>query len=187
MSKDATFSNLQPAKGGAIEGLGRGPARTAQPGATRRWDPWPVSIIAFFGIAIPGFAAFIVFCNQHPADLVAENYYDQEVRYQGQMERVQRAQQSPAPITVSYDRATQAIVIALPESLQASGVSGTIHLYRPSSVKLDRELKLAPDSQGLQKIDARGLAPGLWSVRLSWTAQNQQYYKEQKLVIGGSA
>ncbi len=151
----------------------------------RRWDPWPVSIIVFFSVAIAGCAAFIVFCNRHPADLVADNYYDQEVRFQGQMERRDRAQHSPDRATIKYDSTAGVIAIVVPGQQGAAAVTGTIQLYRPSSVKLDRELKLQTDANGLQAVDARTLAPGLWAVRLSWTAQNQEYYLEAKIVVPG--
>ncbi len=151
----------------------------------RRWDPWPVSIIAFFSVAIAGLATFIVFCNRHPADLVAENYYEQELRYQGQMERNQRARESAAAAKVNYDSAAGVITVALPGRGASAPVAGTITLYRPSSVKLDRELKLEPDASGLQKVDARSLEPGLWAVRVSWTAEQQEYYVEEKIVVRG--
>ncbi len=152
----------------------------------RRWDPWPVSIIALFALAIPGFAGFIIFCNRHPADLVADNYYDQEIRYQGQMERMQRARQSPVRASVTYEASTRAILIKIP-SPDVGPITGKIQLYRPSSVGLDRELKLELDAAGVQRVDARALAAGLWQVRLSWTAQQQDYYIDQKLVVGGGA
>lgn len=150
----------------------------------RRWDPWPVSIIAFFSVAICGFAAFIVFCNRHPADLVAENYYEQELRYQGQMERVQRARDSAAA-RVSYDAAAEVITVALAANGGGAPVAGRIQLYRPSSVKLDRELRLAPDANGVQKVDARTLERGLWAVRVSWTAASREYFVEEKIMVRG--
>jgi len=152
-----------------------------------RWDPWPVSIVAFFTIAISGSTAFIVFCNRHPSELVADNYYDQEVRYQGQMERRQRAQQSPDPARISYDSSAATILIALPAHTKTEQVTGKIQLYRPSSARLDQVVKLEPDANGIQRIDARDLAPGLWQVRLSWTAQRQDYYLDQRIVIPNPA
>jgi hypothetical protein len=79
-----------------------------------RWNPWPVSIIVFFTVALLSCGAMIVFCNRHPADLVAADYYEQEVRYQGQIERLQRAQQRGQLASVAYDPAQRQITVSLP-------------------------------------------------------------------------
>ncbi len=152
-----------------------------------RWHVWPVSITAFFAIAISGCAVFVIFCNRHPADLVAADYYEQEMRYQGQIDRVQRTAARSMTATVAYEQSSGLILIALPQGDAAASVKGSIQLYRPSALNLDREFKLEPDGNGRQKLDTAGLAPGLWRVRVSWTSQNQDFYTEQKIVIGPRA
>jgi nitrogen fixation protein FixH len=148
------------------------------------WNPWPISIIAFFTVAIIGCGSFIAFCSRHPADLVASDYYEQEVRYQGQIDRLQHAQQPAASTTVTYNTKSKVISIALPTNYSQSKPSGSIQLYRPSATNLDRQFKLAPDDQGVQTIDASSLLPGLWKVRVSWTADKKEFYLDQKIVIG---
>ena len=151
---------------------------------SRRWNPWPICIISYFTVAIVGCTTFIIFCNRHPADLVAADYYEQEVRYQGQINRIQHAQQDAQSASVSYDAAARMILVRFPPRQSATSLTGTIQLYRPSAVNLDQQLKLAPDSRGIQQIDAAALKPGLWKVRVSWTDKNQEYYTDQKVVIG---
>ncbi len=144
---------------------------------------WPASIIAFFALAILGCAGFIIFCSRHPADLVAADYYEQEIRYQTRMERVQHARQRAPLASVTFDPATRQIKISLPPGPSLTNVSGTIQLYRPSAAHLDRQLKLEPDANGLQTINAAPLDPGLWKVRVSWTADNQDYFLDQQIFI----
>ena len=157
-----------------------------QPSTHRSWNPWPISIIAFFTVAIVGCGTFIAFCSRHPADLVAADYYEQEVRYQGQINRLQHTQQPSASTAVTYDAKTKLISIALPPNYSQRKTSGTIQLYRPSATNLDRQLKFAPDKQGVQTIDASLLLPGLWKVRVSWTADEQEFFVDQKIVIGAN-
>ncbi|HEY5909992.1 MAG TPA: FixH family protein [Verrucomicrobiae bacterium] len=159
----------------------------ADDSAGRPWNPWPIAIIAFFAVAVSGIAAFIVFCACHPADLVAEDYYEQEMRYQGQIERVQRNARHPNPATVTFDPAMRSILIAFPARDPGAQVAGTIQLYRPSSARLDRQFQLEPDAAGLQRIDARELSPGLWKVRVSWETGRQGYSLDQSIVIGPGA
>jgi hypothetical protein len=151
------------------------------------WNPWPISIIVFFTVAIIGCGTFIAFCSRHPADLVAADYYEQEVRYQSQIDRLQHAQQPAATAVVTYDAKTKLISIALPPNYSQTKPSGNIQLYRPSATNLDRQLKLAPDEHGLQTIDASSLLPGFWKVRVSWTTDEKEYFLDQKIVIGANA
>jgi hypothetical protein len=143
-----------------------------------RWNPWPVSIIAFFSIAILGCVTFVIFCNRHPADLVMSDYYEQEVRYQKQIDSKQRAQQLLQVATVQYDPARRVIMISLPPA-QAEGAAGTIQLYRPSAAGLDRTFKLATDRKGMQSLDGSNLAPGLWKARLLWSNAGKEYLVEE--------
>jgi nitrogen fixation protein FixH len=149
----------------------------------RRWDPWPISIIGFFAVAIIGCLSLVVFCSRHPAELVASDYYEQEIHYQGQMDGKQRAQQQGQEVALGYDAATRMITVSLPSAQSHSNVTGTIHLYRPSSVSLDRRIKFDPSPDGVQTIDAASLQPGLWKVRFSWTVNDEDYFTEQQLKI----
>jgi hypothetical protein len=148
-----------------------------------RWNPWPVSIIAFFILLVIACVSMVVFCSRHPADLVTADYYEQELRYQSQMDRVQHARQRGELATVAYDSAAKKITITLPPASSPEPLTGNVELYRPSAVDMDRQFKLEPTSAGTQTIDASTLAPGLWKVRVSWTAANQDYFLDQKIII----
>ncbi len=153
------------------------------PHPSSRWNPWPVSIITFFAIALLGCGSFIAFCNRHPADLVAADYYEQEVRYQRQMDQLQNAQAQGAGASVAFDAAHTCIRISFPANDPSEPRSGSIQLYRPSAIGLDREYKLATDAQGVQVIDASDLAPGLWKARVSWKVGSQSFLIDQKIVV----
>jgi nitrogen fixation protein FixH len=156
--------------------------KTSTPSVSR-WNPWPVSIITFFSIAILGCGTFIAFCSRHPADLITPNYYEEEVRYQGQIDRLTHTQQQASLAAASYDCTTKQITISLPEEQSHGNCSGRIQLYRPSAANLDRQVKLNLDSRGRQSIDGSSLVPGLWKVRVTWTVDDHDYYIDQKIII----
>jgi len=146
---------------------------------------WPISIVGFFALAIAGAVAFVVFCNLHPTDLVAADYYEQEVRYQQEMERVQRTQRLAEPANVTFVAEQHLIRVSVPAAHVGADLTGVIHLYRPSDATLDKHLKMATNAQGLQDIDARGLQPGLWRVKVQWKAGGEDYVLDQKVVVPG--
>jgi nitrogen fixation protein FixH len=126
-----------------------------------------------------------VFCNLHPTDLVAADYYEQEIRYQQEMERVQRTQRLAEPANVTLVAEQHLIQVCVPAAHAAADLSGVIHLYRPSDAMLDKHLKLATDAKGRQDIDVRGLEPGLWKVKVQWKAGGEDFVLDQKIVVPG--
>jgi len=156
---------------------------TSASSTASRLNLWPVSIIAFFTVAIIGCGSFIAFCSRHPADLITPNYYEDEVRYQAQMERVRFTQQNAPQATAFYDAATRHIRLVLGPTAQTGKVSGSVVLFRPSAQNLDRRLDLSVDRNGEQLVDAAALLPGLWKVRVSWTGGDQQYFLDKQVVV----
>jgi len=155
-----------------------------QPAQRRKsWNPWPVSLVVFLVFALLSSIGFVVFCSLHPAELVAKDYYDQEIRYQSQLDRINNTRATAPEASVGYDAATQAIIISLPQAHVAAQPTGTIDLYRPSASGLDRKLPLQVDNAGNQHVDARSLLPGLWKVRVLWRAGAAEYFMDQSVVV----
>lgn len=145
---------------------------------------WPISIMAFFALAITFFACFIAWAVQQREDLVSADYYEREVRYQSQLDSMNRSHAVATKTVVTFEPAGQTIVITLPEA-QAAGVTGSIHLYRPSDARLDRDLPLELAVDGTQRVDTKKLADGLWKVRVKWNANGQDYYLDQPVIVTG--
>jgi nitrogen fixation protein FixH len=120
-------------------------------------------------------------------DLVSADYYEQELKFQGRIDRVERTRNAATQATVAYDAASRCITVSLPPEQARREVWGGIELYRPSAAGMDRAVRLQPDTNGVQRLDATGLTPGLWRVRVTWTAEKENYYFDQKVVVGSKA
>ena len=145
-------------------------------------NPWPLAIIAWFVVFAIFLASFIVWAVRQHVDLVADNYYEHEVQYQQQLDRMNNTQGLDPRTVVTFDPAAHSIIIALPATA-SQGATGRIHLYRPSDARLDRDLPLALDQDGVQHLDARELQSGLWKVRLEWTANGRDFYLDQPVTV----
>lgn len=146
-------------------------------------NPWPYAIMAFFACAITGIVSFVLFANQHRMELVRPDYYEHEVRYQEQIDRVNRTKAIRQQVLVNYDFQKANLTITLPQAQVQVGLAGNIQLYRPSDSKLDQEIKLTPDAEGIQRVDTSKLKAGLWKVRVSWEVAGQEYYFDQSVVV----
>ena len=154
------------------------------PPPTRR-SPWPSAIIGYFVCAALFLGYFVVTAVRHHDDLVAPDYYEREVQFQTQLDSMNRSRDIVPGAAITFEPATQAIVIALPRE-KAQNATGIVELYRPSDARLDRQLPLAIDADGIQRLDARPLQGGLWKVRVKWNAKGQEYYLDQPVIVTSS-
>jgi len=146
---------------------------------------WPASIVGFFVIAIIFLATFVAWAVRQREDLVSADYYEREVRYQQQLDSMNRSQAIAAQVVVTFNPAQQAIILTLPRD-QRSGATGSVHLYRPSDARLDREVPLAVDANGIQRVNAKTLEGGLWKVRVKWNSNGQEYFLDQPVIVTSS-
>ena len=145
---------------------------------------WPFAIISIFIVFICATISLVVLACSQKQDLVSADYYEQEIRFQDHLERLDRAHHTLHQPSIDYDLVKRLIKISLsPEP--GAHVTGEIQLYRPSAAGLDRNFKLALDAQGVQSLDTASLSPGLWKVRVSWMTDNKQYFFERNIVITG--
>jgi hypothetical protein len=149
----------------------------------RRFNAWPYSILGFFIVAIVGAVVWVGFCIGHSSDLVAHDYYEQEVEYQGQLDRMERAGELSGRAGIVYDAQASVIRVQVPPEHALGGVQGLIHLYRPSQASLDQTLSLAVNPSGEQQLDVSALAPGLWEVRVRWAVDGEEFFLTQKITL----
>ena len=149
-----------------------------------RRNPWPFAVAGFFGLFGLWVATSVILCASHQSDLVIKDYYAEELRYQDQIDRRARAQGLDHPLNVAYDAGQRTITIALPAEHAASRPAGRVQLYRPSAASLDWQFELDVDPAGRQTLAAQHLANGLWRVRVTWSVGGQEYYRDERLVVG---
>lgn len=154
-----------------------------KPDSSSRRNPWPIALTVFFSLVILSSIGFVIFCTMHNAELVAPDYYEREVRYGDEMARVQRTAALKGAVMLAYDASRKTLSVKVPREHVQSGVSGSVELYRASSSRLDRTLRLATDSDGRQLLSLADLAPGPWEIKLSWKTGDLDYELNQRLIV----
>jgi hypothetical protein len=142
---------------------------------------WAVGIVASYVVFAGGTTAFVVYAISRPVDLVSPDYYAKSLLQNGQMDAERNAAALEGTASVAQD-GDRAIVISLPAA-QAADARGWVTLYRPSDASADRVFRLKADAGGRQRVALGGLRPGLWSVRLRWSAQGREFYVEQRIFV----
>ncbi len=146
-------------------------------------NPWPYAIIGWFLIFGSTMAAWVVVAVRQDPDLVRSDYYEHEIRYQNQIDRMNRTAAMHGQVSIAYEAATRQIALRLPAAHLAQQPVGHVQLYRPSDARLDFEVPLALDEDGSQKVSAAKLRAGLWKVRILWTAGGQDYFYDQSVFL----
>jgi len=167
------------------------PSRTNPPvsdslspaGKQLEFNPWPYSILGFFALLIVAVVVWVGFCIRHGTDLVAADYYEQEIEYQDQLDRIERVRELSGKARVSYESADGFIRIQVPPEHAVLRPPGMIHLYRPSQASLDQTVPLEVTQGGEQRIDASPLSTGVWDVRVQWTVAGKEFFLNQKVYI----
>lgn len=127
------------------------------------------------------FAAFIgymvVRAFQEDFDLVAEDYYAQEINYQSKLEKLSRT--ADAGKEVQVKQVGSEVVLTFP----ASDITGEIVFYHPSRKIFDRSFAIATSEDAKQVISGDELIAGNYRVKISWTNEGQEYYQQSSIYL----
>jgi hypothetical protein len=137
-------------------------------------NPWPYAIILYFIVFIIGIVAWVGFAMRNDQELVRADYYEHEIKYQSEIERLERASMSPAQINFQSDKRT--LTIELPPM----STNAKIYFYRPATAKLDKRFDLRASTE---TMDVKNFERGLWRIRLAWNLNGAEYRHDQSLIL----
>jgi len=142
---------------------------------------WGTGIV----IAIILFISFILFFvikmstnSAYEYDLVAKDYYKDELEYQQRIDKLNNAKKLSEDI--SLRRAKDGIYIDFPLNIDPVKITGTIYLYRPSNKVLDLLLPIKISDHS-QFIPYETLIDGRWNILIDWSVLNQKYLYQHSL------
>ena len=121
-----------------------------------------------------------IFMNQD-VSLETENYYSDGIKYQEQIDKINRTQSLPQQLDISV--AQTGILFSFPKIFDAKDFSGKISLYRPDNKKKDFIVDVSPDTSHSQTIAFESLDKGLWKVKVDWAAKGNNYYNEKLVMV----
>lgn len=135
-----------------------------------------VIVLSFIGLIV-----LIIFSKSLDFGLVEENYYEKDLKYQEQINRIELAKSLSEPVEIQY--LDNVISIVFPKNFNYSNVNGKIHLFRPSNPDLDIVFPIKLNDKGKQLIDISELKYGSWIVKLEWMHEGLEYYTEKRIFI----
>ena len=156
---------------------------TIEPTPDTKKTFWGKGIFILYG----GFVIFIIgivfFSSFQRFDLVERNYYDKELKYQNQIDQMQRTEALVEKPVWAYIPSAQSISIKFPQQINPDSITGSIHMYRPSNSSYDMLFTLELDQSGLQLFSMDKKPKGLWRIKINWTIGDHEYYIKDMVVL----
>src|SRR5690606_22353389 len=124
-------------------------------------------------------ATLVVVCFRQDISLVSKTYYQDELVYQDQMNRVNNADslEHKPRITIEQDE----LVVSF------NGLSeitkGEVNLFRPSDATLDQYFKLVAGGNTVQQFKLKNNTPGMYRARMVWEHKGKEYFFEKIIVL----
>ncbi|MHC2992432.1 FixH family protein [Pontibacter sp. HJ8] len=148
----------------------------------KKFTLWPYAVVAGL-VLFMGYILFFVFqAMNQDVDLISKDYYEQEIAYQEQIDKVARTQ-ALGDVMLDYNAEAKTILLQMPATYKGKSLSGTITLFRPSDDKLDKQIPLQLGRDQSQLIEAEALETGIWKVRVHFSAGEEAYYTEKIIQI----
>jgi len=142
---------------------------------------WGNGIVIAFGVFMSVNLLTAVYLMNQDVNLVSEDYYDEEIKYQQQIDRMERTSRLEKKQIVSFDGSI--VKIKIPKSVLSKRLTGEIYFYRPSNSKSDIKIPLITDTLGVQVIPVERLEKGLWTIKVNWLSIGKEYFSEDRILI----
>jgi len=136
-----------------------------------------IVIVIFVGLCV----AFIIYAQRQRWSMVEEDYYPKELRHEEKLVKIRNANSLPKPMRIVVEN--QNLVIHFPTDFRDKKLSGTIDIYRPSDETLDLIFPVASDTALTQLIPLKRLSKGRYVVKVDWSSEGKNYFKEQDIFI----
>lgn len=143
---------------------------------------WGTGIV----LAFIAFIAFIMFFvikmtsnDKYDHDLVTEDYYQQELEFQNDIEKQKNAKELKE--NIYWKKTEKGILIQFPADLDIENISGKVFLYRPSNKQLDFETPISLSTHNLLIPDKR-LLDGRWNIIIDWQYNQKSYLFKNEIV-----
>lgn len=142
------------------------------------WGRGIALVIIVFMISI---VSVVIYTMTLDVNLVAEDYYKQELVYEDQITRLKNTEALAEKPSFQKSADGKLIILSFPKDLKPK--KGQITLYRPSDFKQDRTFNLQLDNENQQGFHAESMQPGLWRAKILWDMENKSYFQEFIIVI----
>jgi nitrogen fixation protein FixH len=136
--------------------------------------------IAFLYLSFASMIGFMVYKSvTQTVDLVAPNYYEQELKYQDKIDGINNLSAESKAILIQQNEAN----VAFTFSKEIGTPQGHILFFKPDNANSDFETEIKTNSEGVQTIDTKNLSKGTYLVKIDWKIGDKKFFKEERIRV----
>jgi len=142
---------------------------------------WGIKIIFTFIIFALVIGTMVGISMTKNIDLVSENYYEIELKYQDKINMISRANALTEKIKI--ESTAQAIKVKYPDVFSNDNIKGKINFYRAMDKKKDFSIDISKNNYSIQEISTVSMDKGNWKMQIYWSVNGEDYFSESDLYI----
>jgi len=140
---------------------------------------WGTGIAIFYTLFVVFMIAMVVYSKSVDNTLVVDNYYEEDLKFQGHIDRLNNAKTLAQDLVISQQNG----IVQFSFPREFAQVEGKILFYRADDSARDFLVKIQPGPKGLVEVPTRDLVAGRWTIRVNWSGDGRKFYKEETLVL----
>ena len=137
---------------------------------------WGWRIALFYGTFVVFMIGMVIMSFRQDFDLVADDYYEQEIAYQGRIDQLTNAKDDQQKVKVSNADGMIKLSFASP----AEEVK--VHFFRPSDDTMDLKVEEASVESELS-VPVGKFSKGKYLVNVQWNNNGKTYFQEEDLFV----
>ena len=145
-----------------------------------KWN-WGTGIALVYSLFALSMIALVVSSFAKKLDLDSKDYYAQELVFQNQIDKSNRARSLSIPLKWVVERET--IRINYPQIFAGILITGKIYLFKPSDNNADVNFQIKADENLQQEISTSALPTGMYKIRIDWAAKGLTYFNDGVIEI----
>jgi len=142
---------------------------------------WGTGIFVFYVLFMAVSFWFISFAMSKDVNLVTDDYYKKEIKYQEQIDRIKRTNELPEKLKVKVQK--ENITFYFPSIFPSDKIDGNILLYRPSNRYYDHSLSINLNENNEQSLPTEHLLKGLWKIKVDWKVDTLTYFNQENIMV----
>ncbi len=137
---------------------------------------WGVKITLAFSFFVAFILYMVITIMTKDFDLVADDYYAQEINYQEKQQKLTNAHRDGVVVQVELTK--EKITLTYPP-----GTTGTLYFYHASEEDFDKRFPISPDANHMQSIQRDQLVSGHYNLKVDFQSARTEYFQQQKIIL----
>lgn len=114
------------------------------------------------------------------AEMVSDNYYEEELAYQDIIDAKNNADN--LPVKPLFNQSSEGIKITFPQNLPVDNSKVNFHLFRTDDAKLDVDKNVNLDQNNAIVIPGKIIFPGSYTLKIRWEQNKKPYQMDYDIL-----